>query len=298
MRILSAEETAALLPYAALAESIAQVLADHAQGLVTAPERLVVPLPGGATLLLMPAADPSITVTKLVTVHPAQQPSVRAEVWVMRTATGERLALLDGGVVTARRTAAVSLLAAQTLAPLPAGPLLIIGAGTQGRSHLEAFQEGLGTDKVYVYSRSFEHAEALASYARQRRMLAQAIRDLEPALNEVSLIVCATTSSTPVLLRAPSSAFIAAVGAYRPDMAEVAPEVVRQARLYVDTLEGAHSEAGDLLQAGVDWDKVQPLEAALHQPKPASGVVLFKSVGHALWDLAAARLAVKSLGIQ
>jgi len=298
MRILSAEETAALLPYAALAESIAQVLADHAQGLVTAPERLVVPLPGGATLLLMPAADPSIAVTKLVTVHPAQQPSVRAEVWVMRTATGERLALLDGGVVTARRTAAVSLLAAQTLAPSPAGPLLLMGAGTQGRSHLEAFQEGLGTDKVYVYSRSFEHAEALASYARQRRMLAQAIRDLEPALNEVSLIVCATTSPTPVLLRAPSSAFIAAVGAYRPDMAEVAPEVVRQARLYVDTLEGARSEAGDLLQAGVDWDKVQPLAAALHQPQPASGVVLFKSVGHALWDLAAARLAVKSLGIQ
>jgi len=298
MRILSAEETAALLPYAALAESIAQVLADHAQGLVTAPERLVVALPGGATLLLMPAADPLLSVTKLVTVHPQQHPSVQAEVWVMRTVTGERLALLDGGVVTARRTAAVSLLAAQTLAPLPAGPLLIIGAGTQGRSHLEAFQEGLGTDKVYVYSRSSEHAEALASYARQRRMLAKAIRDLEPVLNEVSLIVCATTSPTPVLLRAPSSAFIAAVGAYRPDMAEVAPEVVRQARLYVDTLEGARAEAGDLLQAGVDWDEVQPLAAALQQPKPASGTVLFKSVGHALWDLAAARLAVKSLGIQ
>ncbi len=108
MRILSAEETAALLPYPALAKSIAQVLAEHAEGLVTAPERLVVPLTGGATLLLMPAADPSVTVTKLVTVHPQEHPSVRAEVWVMRTKTGERLALLDGSVVTARRTAAVS----------------------------------------------------------------------------------------------------------------------------------------------------------------------------------------------
>jgi ornithine cyclodeaminase len=298
MRILSAEETAALLAYTALAETTAQVLADHAQGLVTAPERLRVPLPGGAALLLMPAADPFLSVTKLVTVHPQQRPSVRAEVWVMRTATGERLALLDGTVVTARRTAAVSLLAAQTLAPSPAGPLLIIGAGTQGRSHLEAFQEGLGTQEVYVYSRTFEHAQALATYARQRGMQAQAIRDLEPILDEVSLIVCATTSPTPVLLRAPSSAFIAAVGAYRPDMAEVAPEVVRRSRLYVDTLEGARSEAGDLLQAGVDWDEVQALEVALHQSKPASSTVLFKSVGHALWDLAAARLAVKSLGIQ
>lgn len=295
MRIFSPEETAALLPYPALAKSIAQVLADHARGQIIAPERLVVQLAGGATLLLMPAADPSITVTKLVTVHPQQHPSVQAEVWVMRTDTGERLALLEGSVVTARRTAAVSLLAAQTLATNPSGPLLIIGAGTQGRSHLEAFQEGLGTDKVYVYSRSFERAEALASYARQRRMLAQAISLLEPALNEASLIVCATTSQTPLLFKAPPGAFIAAVGAYRPDMAEVAPEVVRQAQLYVDTLEGARSEAGDLLQAQVDWSKVQSLESALQQARPKAGIVLFKSVGHALWDLAAARLGVSSL---
>jgi ornithine cyclodeaminase len=294
MRILTAEETAQALPYPALARAIAGVLEARAQDVVEAPERLVVPLAGGATLLLMPAADPQITVTKLVTVHPQERPSVRAEVWVMRTDTGERLALLDGAVVTARRTAAVSLLAAQTLAPHPTGTLLVIGAGVQARSHLE----GLGTDKVYVYSRHFEHAEALASYARGRGLLAQAVRSLEPVLEEVRLIVTATTSPTPVLRQAPPSAFIAAVGAYRPEMAEVAPEIVRQARLYVDTLEGARSEAGDLLQAGVDWGQVQPLEAALHQPRPASGTVLFKSVGHALWDLAAARLAVQTLGIQ
>jgi ornithine cyclodeaminase len=295
MQILSAEETATALHYPALAASIAQVLADHAQGQITAPERLVVPLAGGATLLLMPAADPLITVTKLVTVHPQQRPSVRAEVWVMRTSTGERLALLDGSVVTARRTAAVSLLAAQTLAPNPSGPLLIVGAGTQGKSHLEAFQDGLGTDKVYVYSRTLEHAEALASYARGRGLLAQAVSRLEPVLDEVSLIVCATTSQTPLLFEAPEGIFIAAVGAYRPEMAEVAPKVVHLAQQYVDTLEGARSEAGDLLQAQVDWSKVQSLELALHQPRPTSGIVLFKSVGHALWDLAAARLAAQSL---
>ncbi|WP_337870602.1 delta(1)-pyrroline-2-carboxylate reductase family protein [Meiothermus sp.] len=295
MRLLTAEETAQALPYPALAQAIAGVLEARAQGAVQAPERLVVPLAGGATLLLMPATDPQITVTKLVTVHPQQRPSVRAEVWVMRTDTGERLALLDGAVVTARRTAAVSLLAAQTLAPHPTGTLLVIGAGVQARSHLEAFQEGLGTDKVYVYSRHFEHAEALASYARARGLLAQAVRSLEPVLDEVSLIVCATTSQTPLLFKANQGVFIAAVGAYRPDMAEIAPEVVRQAQLYVDTLEGAKAEAGDLLQAGVDWNQVCPLHLALHQPRPAAGIVLFKSVGHALWDLAAARLAAQSL---
>jgi ornithine cyclodeaminase len=295
MRIVSAEETRALLHYPELAASIAQVLLEQAQGQITAPERLVVPLVGGATLLLMPAADPSITVTKIVTVHPQQHPSVRAEVWVMRTGTGERLALLEGSVVTARRTAAVSLLAAQTLAPNPSGALLIVGAGTQGQSHLEAFYSGLGTNKVYVYSRTFERAEALASYARGRGLLAQSVSRLEPVLDEVSLIVCATTSQTPLLFRAADGTFIAAVGAYRPDMAEVSAEVVAQAQVYVDTLEGAKAEAGDLLQANVDWSQVRSLYQALDQPRPSSGIVLFKSVGHALWDLAAARLAAQAM---
>lgn len=292
MNVLSAEETAALLPYPALAEAIAGVLADHRQGLITAPERLVVGLPGGATLLLMPAADPNITVTKLVTVHPQQRPAVQAEVWVMRTQSGERLLLLDGAAVTARRTAAVSLLAAQRLAPDPGGTLLIIGAGTQGKSHLEAFRAGLGTDKVYISSRDPAQAESLAAYARQQGMLAQALSDISSALEEASLIVTATTSTTPVLPdQVRPEAFIAAVGAYRPNMAEVDPRLVRRARVFVDTLEGAKSEAGDLLQAGVDWSGVKALGEALDMDRPSSGPVLFKSVGHALWDLAAARLA-------
>lgn len=292
MNILSAEQTAALLPYPALAKAIAKVLEDHKQGLIIAPERLVVPLPGGATLLLMPAADPDITLTKLVTVHPNQRPAVKAEVWVMRTQSGERLLLLDGATLTARRTAAVSLLAAQKLAPNPSGSLLIIGAGTQGQSHLEAFRAGLGTDKVYISSRNPEHAEALAAHARQLRMLAQAMLDPSSVMDEVSLIVTGTTSSTPVLPdQVRPDAFIAAVGAYRPDMAEVDPGLVRRARVFVDTLEGAKSEAGDLLQAGVDWSGVKALGEALDMDRPSSGPVLFKSVGHALWDLAAARLA-------
>ncbi len=293
MKQYSAQETAALLPYPELALAIRQVLRDSQN--ITAPERLVVPLPGGASLLLMPAADPQITVTKLVTVHPTQRPSVQAEVWVMNTTTGERLMLLDGSVVTARRTAAVSLLAAQKLAINPNGKLLIIGAGTQGKSHLEAFAAGLGTRDAFIYSRSTEHREELAAYGRSIGLNTQAVGNLEPVLDEVSLVVCATTSKTPLLTRVRPDAFIAAVGAYRPDMAEVSPELVQKARIYVDTLEGARSEAGDLIQANVDWVQVTPLGVALEQAKPATGPILFKSVGHALWDLAAARLAVSNL---
>lgn len=297
MKPLSAAETAALLPYPQLAETLEHVLRDKAAGLVRAPERLVMSLPGGGTLLLMPAADDKITVVKQVTVHPDRRPSVRAEVYVMDTRTGERRLVLEGATVTARRTAAVSLLAAQKLAPDPNGPLLIVGAGTQGMSHLEAFRTGLGTKKVYIASRTLEHAEALAAYARTLGLDGEAATDLEIALEAASLIVTATTSRTPVLPdKVCEEAFIAAVGAFHPDMAEVPAELVRRSRLFVDSLEGAQAEAGDLIQAGVDWGEVKGLETVVLSTRRTPGPVLFKSVGHALWDLAAARLAAQMLG--
>src|SRR5438552_483699 len=133
MNILTAEQTTALLPYSALAAELASVLRDKRAGTAYAPERLSVPLPDGSVLLVMPAADAELAITKLVTVHPenAQHgiPVVQAEVLVMEAATGRRLFMLDGAVVTARRTAALSLLAARLLAPEPSreGPLLIVG---------------------------------------------------------------------------------------------------------------------------------------------------------------------------
>src|SRR5437016_5490363 len=148
MQILNAEQTQALLPYSALAEQLAAVLRDKRSGETYAPARQAMPLPGGSTLLLMPAADSDLCITKLVTVHPGNSalglPVVQAEILVMEAATGTRLLMLDGATVTARRTASLSLLAARLLAPDPSGPLLVIGAGVQARAHLEAFVEGLG----------------------------------------------------------------------------------------------------------------------------------------------------------
>jgi ornithine cyclodeaminase len=249
----------------------------------------------------MPAADEELAITKLVTVHPQNITqglrSVQAEVLVFEARTGRRLLWLDGESVTARRTAALSLLAAQTLAPNPAGPLLIVGAGVQGRSHLEAMTQGLGVRQVYVTSRNPAHASDLAVYARSLGLDAQPIARPEEVLDQASLIVTATTSPEPVLppgVR--SDTFIAAVGSFQPDRAELPPALVQRAQLYVDTLEGARAEAGDLIRAGVDWAHVTPLEEAITQPKPTIGPVIFKSVGHALWDLAAARLVWGSVG--
>ena len=300
MRFLDAQSTETLLPYSALADALREVLASKRSGVAHAPPRLAVTLGGGASLLVMPAADAGVAVTKLVTVHPGNAarglPTIQGEVVVMRAETGERLGVLDGAAVTARRTAALSLLAARALAPRPDGALWILGAGTQARSHLEAFREGLGTQKVFVSSRGEEKARALADHARELGMEASVVGDVEEALGETSLVVTATTSAEPVLPEEiPAHAFVAAVGSFRPDMAELPAALIRSAnRVVADDLEGAREEAGDLIQAefagALSWENVLPLEVALDAGRP-DGPVIFESVGHALWDLAAARLA-------
>src|SRR5215210_6995624 len=142
-------------------------------------------------------------ITKLVTVHSGnaehELPTIQGEVVVMESRTGTRLGILDGAAVTAKRTAALSLLAARTLARHPDGPLLIVGAGTQARSHLEAFREDLGVSEVLLTSRTVERAVSLAEHARSLGMEARVIDGPGEALDEVSLVVTATTSHEPVL---------------------------------------------------------------------------------------------------
>ncbi len=302
MEILGAQETASRLPYPELADAIREVALASRSGTVQAPPRLALPLPAkpGGILLVMPASDAEISITKLVTVHPQNAgrglPTIQGEVVVMEAATGSRLGLLRGEVVTARRTAAVSMLAARELAPRPNGPLLLVGAGTQGRSHLEAFREGLGVSKVFVYSRTTESASALAEHAAGLGMEAGVAARPEDALGEATLLVTATTSRETVLPEeVREDAFVAAVGSFEPEAAELPPAMISRSTVVVDTTEGAKEEAGDLLQAeGVGafrWESAAALEDALRWSERPGGLVVFESVGHALWDLAAAKLA-------
>ena len=299
-RFFDAEETAARLPYPALADAIRDVALARSSNTVKAPPRLALPLSEGAVLLVMPAADADLAITKLVTVHPENPgrglPTIQGEVVVMEASTGTRLGLLDGATVTARRTAALSLLAACELAPRPNGPLLIVGAGAQGRSHLEAFREGLGVSDVYVSSRTREGAESLASHADTLGMSATVVDDPGTALAEAGLVVTATTSREPVLPeRVMEGIFVAAVGSFQPEAAELPPGLISDATVVVDTMEGAKEEAGDLLQAeragAFRWADATELEEVLRRRDRPTGTVVFKSVGHSLWDLAAARTA-------
>ncbi|MGY8526486.1 delta(1)-pyrroline-2-carboxylate reductase family protein [Paracidovorax citrulli] len=323
--LLDADATAQRLPYVELALAIEAMLAELRDGTANAPARIALPIgsassaasaqdatpAGEGTLLVMPARNANLVMTKNITVHPGNPahglPSIAGEVIVADAHSGRRLAWLDGPTVTGRRTAAVSLLAAQRFAARPDGELLIVGAGVQAQTHLEAFAAGLGVQRVWFHSRTRSRAEALAAHARTLGLQAEVVDEVAAVLARVSLVVTVTSSRVPVLPDLDSGLwrddhFIAAVGAFRPEMAELPPQLCLHAastgRLLADTLAGIEDEAGDLLQAGVDWADVQPFETAILRSAALREVggspLVFKSVGYALWDLAACVLAVRS----
>ncbi|GJG96269.1 delta(1)-pyrroline-2-carboxylate reductase family protein [Cupriavidus pauculus] len=309
---LDAAATAARLPYPELAQAIASMLGELRDGTAMAPPRIALPIGdaerGQGTLLVMPACNRDIVMTKNITVHPGNPQrglaTILGEVMVADAHTGERLAMLDGPTVTGRRTAAVSLLAAQSFAPVIDGELLIVGAGVQAQTHLEAFVAGLPIRKVWLQSRTRDKAEALAVQARSLGVEAEVVDEVASVLPRVSMVVTVTSSRTAVLPDLDSGLwndrhFVAGVGAFRPDMCELPPALCQaasaQGRLLADTLFGIEDEAGDLLQAGIDWNTVQPFETAILQADAlrarTGSPLVFKSVGYALWDLAACILA-------
>ncbi|CAM3667113.1 delta(1)-pyrroline-2-carboxylate reductase family protein [Polaromonas hydrogenivorans] len=300
--VLTAADTARALPYPALARQIEAMLRDPA---VVVPARIVQALPGGGSLFVMPAADAHVAITKLITFTPDNArrglPSIQGDIVVFDVTTGSRIAILDGPTVTARRTAAVSLLAAQKLAPRTDGPLLIVGAGVQGRAHLEAFHAGLGLLEVWVASRNPASADALVRHAQTLGLRARRVDDADAALADCPLVV-STTPAQHVALRAMPrcDAFVAAVGAFTPAMVEwdaaICRRLAAEGTLVVDTRDADH-EAGDLLQAGIDVSALPTLaDVVLNKqtwvacPKAdRQGPVFFKSCGWGGWDLAAAR---------
>jgi ornithine cyclodeaminase len=292
---MNASATAEALPYPALADEIEALLCDAS---VVVPPRIVQALPGGGSLFVMPATDARVAITKLITFVPDNGtrglPSIQGDVVVFDAVTGARTALLHGPTVTARRTAAVSLLAARRLAPRRDGPLLIVGAGVQGRAHLEAFAAGLGVQECWVHSRSPASADALVAHAQALGLRARRVDDANAALADCPLVVSATPAQQVVLQHTPrDDAFVAAVGAFTPRMVEWAPGVCRElaarGTLVVDTRDADH-EAGDLLQAGIDVGTLPTLADCVASPRAVRGPVFFKSCGWAGWDLAAARL--------
>lgn len=297
MQVLDASATRALLPAAKLVEAVAAAMRARRAGTLRAPERLVLPLAGGASYLAMPAADERLAVTKLITVHPDNPgrglPAIRGQLLVADARDGRPLLALDGPTVTARRTAAVTALALRRLRRTPARTVALVGTGAQALEHARLLAELGGTLTLWLVGRDAARTADFAAALAAELLVAPT---LAAALAAADAVVTLTTSRVPLLpdeLRADLLAI--GVGAFKPQMAELPPGLLRSRRVIVDDLAGARHEAGDLIQAGLDWSGVSELADWLDQAPPEAAAPVFKSVGQAAWDLAAAQVAVRSL---
>ena len=311
MRILDAHGTAAALPYAKLVPAIALAASQKMSGQILAPERQVVNLDGARVLLNMPAVAHDIGINKFLAVYAENSriglPSIQGEVTVFDSLTGQRIVMLDGPTLTGRRTAAVSMLGILTLARQKPTCVMLIGTGFQASIHADALIEFLGVRHLLIAGRDTTNAEAFCRALRARHAGSYEITVEPVAAHAIGqsvpmpdVIIALTTSKIPVIPAGIGRDTLAiGVGAFKPDMAEFPPELLHARAVVVDCLEGARHEAGDLIQAAINWSGVRELAQVLdHAAQPDEPVAVFKTVGQAAWDLAAARVAVELLNIE
>ncbi len=292
-----AEQTARLLDFHRLVDELAKAVRDYAAGRITAPERQVVAYPNGGVMLSMPATAADIGVHKLVNVMAGNRerklPTINGVVTVYDGDTGQERIALHGPTVTTRRTAAVSMLGLRTLRPGTPGRVAVIGTGTQAEGHMQALAALYPGLRVVAIGSTLEKAQA---FIAAHRGLALALQADSEVPEDADVVITVTTSATPVYtLPARGDRLVIGVGAYRPDLAEISPLTLQGSRLYVDDLAGARHEAGDYLQAGIDWASVTALAQALDQVADTRIPAVFKTVGCAAWDLAAARCAARGI---
>lgn len=267
-----------------------------------APPRLAADM-GGASLLVMPAWKGSERIgTKIVTVDPCSRPSIRSTYVLDDRASGPPIALIDGAALTRRRTAAASVLAASRLARPASATLLVIGTGALNAPIIEAYAAAFELKRVLVWGRDAGKAEAAARAARAQGYPAEAVATVDAGLAAADIVSAATLATEPLIAGAAlrPGMHIDLIGAFRPDMCEADAETFARARVFVDTREGVLDEAGDLLRAidagAIGAEAIEADLAALcsgaHPGRGDDGeaITLFKSVGTAIEDLAAAEL--------
>ena len=288
---LDEAEVRKLLRMDELIPVMARAMADLSAGTVVQPMRQMVPVAEHRGFLgVMPAYGGALG-AKLVTFYPYNQGihTHHATIMLFRPETGEPLAVLDGRLITEMRTAAVSAVATRLLARKDAAVLAMLGAGVQARSHLEALRLVRDLRDVRVWS-----PRRAADFAARHGVRATA--SAEEAVRGADVVVVATTSETPVLegkWLAPG-AHINAVGAPRPTWRELDDDVLRQARLYVEQREAATRESGDVIAAGQVFAEIGEVVAGTRPGRQSEReITLFKSVGVAIEDVAAADLVYR-----
>ena len=267
-----------------------------------------VPGSANATLLLMPAWRPGhVLGVKIATIFPDNAkhglPSVNASYLLLDAQSGAPKAILDGAELTVRRTAAASALASRRLSRPDARTLLMVGTGKLAPNLIAAHATVREIRKVLVWGRRSEAAESVCERFRGAAFAAEAVDDLEQAVARADIVSCATLATQPLIKGEwllPGQ-HLDLVGAYRRDMSEADGEALSRSRIYVDTRQGAFAEAGEIVQAlAADIIEVNDIVGDLYElargtcrgRESAEEITLFKSVGTALEDLAAAELAV------
>jgi alanine dehydrogenase len=307
--LLSESDVRAVLGMDDLIAAMETALIAFSAGSVAQPVRTVVDAGGRGFFGVMPAylPAPGALGAKLVTVFhenaAAGLPTHLATILLLDHATGELVAILDGRYITEARTAAVSAVSTALLARDEAATLAIIGTGVQARSHLDAIAKVRGLDEVRVWSPKEASRAAFARDMQPRT--AAAIRTCASAREAVSgadVIVLATAAREPVVRSdwIADGAHVCAVGACRPDQREMDSALVSRARLFVDSRAGAISEAGDIiipmkegaLDAAHIAGELGEVAARKIPGRTSRGdVTVFKSLGMAVEDVAAAHLA-------
>ncbi|MFQ5737865.1 MAG: ornithine cyclodeaminase family protein [Acidobacteriota bacterium] len=312
MRFISAEEVHARLDYVPLAERLRLMFE---QGCRVPGRHHHQISPSGAekgTLLLMPCwqEDHHLGV-KIVSVHPHNPslglPSVTGLFLLMDAGTGVPLAVIDGAALTLRRTAAASALAADYLARADSRVLLMVGAGALAPHLIRAHARTRPLREVLIWNRHPHRVEQVKAQLEIPPVHIRLATNLEKAVAKADIISCATSTRNPLIQGdwVKPGTHIDLVGGFTPTMREVDDRAVERARLFVDTREGALQEAGDLIdplsrgvisRTDIAADLSQLVRGEKKGRESRDEITLFKSVGTALEDLAAAQLLMEDAG--
>ena len=313
MRVVDAGETERALPFATLISALREMFVG---GCVAPPRhhhRIDLAPEADATLLLMPAWKPHDALgVKIVNVFPGNNkkglPGLYSLYCLFDAEHGTPIALLDGNVITARRTAAVSALAASYLAQPDASRLLVVGAGRVASLLPAAYREVRAIRRIEVWDINAGLADALVARLRKLDFDASVAPDLEAAVRAADIVTCATLTTRPLVLGEwlHPGVHLDLIGSFTPEMRETDDVAIRRASVFVDT-ETALAESGDLLQplqsgafvAGRLAGTLSDLCAGRHPGrKHPQELTLFKAVGTAMSDLAAAMVARGQLGLK
>jgi ornithine cyclodeaminase len=314
MRVVSADDLGRVFTFPKLIAALREAFRSDIEVPVRHHHPIARPGEPDAILLLMPAwmkGDPAFTGVKVVSIYPGNAarslPSVMGTYLLMDGATGAPLAAIDGQALTLWRTAAASALAASYLARADARRMAMVGAGALAPYLIAAHASVRPIAEVRVWNRNPGRAERLAAELRGRAYSVVTTTDLEAAVRAADLVSCATLSSEPLVKGEwlKPGAHIDLVGGFTPKMREADDGAVRGARIFVDTRTGALKEAGDIvvpLQTGIirasdiAGDLFDLCRGKVVGRSSPEEITLFKSVGTALEDLAAAMLVEAELG--